>query len=857
MSDIPFHRNQLLVRLQDETTHRLLFFDIDADDAWLILVGDAAEKALPYCLKYSKLPEGFRPFTPNSHGPPRGITRIQLTTAESLHVDSAWKRIGPLVDLVPDIFYPSLRNKLLKTRESELSAEAKLQAAARLELIELANIPDIELPPLVTGSAKTLLRDLRDYWRGGQTQDALRGRYQNCAHRDKTGTALRGRKTANGLRPFQRTLSDDEAMRDVLENVFLKLNATVTLKDAHEQLKQKHYTYVDGNGEVHLKPGVEAPSYNQFYRFLHRNYPLETIIRRRKGDKVFSTQHRATSGSIQLRTHGVGHIYEFDATIADVVLVSLRNRAHIVGKPTLYLIIDRDSRMIVGWYVGFENASYTPAMLAILSIGEDKEKLCRRLGIKYDPLDWPAHGILPESFVADQGELVHKQARRITRSLRAMITNVPGLRPDMKPLVECGFALLHQIIAPVTIAYSPDSANRARRRAKYDKNAALNINEFESIIVKAIITYNRTMQVEYPLNFQQIEDEVPPSPRELFRHGVRKRMGLLDIIDFDKVRAELLPRESTTIHKDGLTFKRMFYQSAEAERRGWLVEGRIERKPFNFSYDYRLVDEIFVDAPDGSGERLPLQLAGDSVKFKGMSYAEVHRSFQAVDKITAPAKDEKSEARHEFAKHVGPINERALKEMREQTQDESYSSRRKDVPGARAEDLREERIQTAGAFHPGRTPGDRAQSQVVEPPQESAPVGAFPISGVRVQPSAEPRGPNASATAPAGSPPAVDTLLSATPPAPAPALNPSPSDTERPAAQASAVANANGDSPQYEDVPDLLDFEVEGAKAAYEHTQPEDDGDGDPPQHPSTPSPAPQRPMTLRERMAAKRRQNS
>lgn len=671
-----FRRNQVLIRQEDGTRHRLLTFDTETDVAWLILLG--YEFALPYSATYSELPSDFLAEQPKNAVPvpakslapePRMLPLVRPPSdAEVIQSNLAWKRIEPLVD-EPGLFDRNERARLLNER---------------------AGHPD-------GGTSKTLLKDLRAYWQGGQTQDALLGNYANCGRPDVVGTGGRGRKAKDGTqRPYQLAQNDLNAMRDVLETFYLQKDKYRTLTATLQELHERHYTYVDGNGIKCLKPAVECPSYRQLDYFLKENYPLEVRIRKRKGNKEFEQNHRSTEGSVQLDCHGVGHMYEFDATIVDVLLVSTADKAAVVGKPTLYLIIDRASRMIVGWYLGFENASYTAAMQAILSLGEDKEKLCRYLGIDYDPADWVAHGILPEAFLADQGELTAKKARRIARSLRATLMNVPGLRPDWKPLVECGFAMLHQVIAPHTPAYSPDAENRKRRGAKKDKDVALNIKQFTSLIVKAIITHNKTMQTGYPLSIAQVADGVPPVPRELYLHGMRRRMGKLDQMDFERVRAELVPRDKATITPDGLLFGRLLYSCPEADARGWLVEGRRHRKPLEIAFDYRLVDNIVVFAPDGSGESFVASLTKDSVMFAGMALADVTRHFYDVDQLTAPAQEVKRQARFEYNQHAAPLIAAAKADVQAVVKSVSRSSRKKDTAPARAAELAAERAANGG-----------------------------------------------------------------------------------------------------------------------------------------------------------------
>lgn len=708
----PFFRNEVLVR-EDGTLHRLLYLDATpitdgltgqtelVGIAWLILLG--APHALPRRVPLEELNNQYRRQEREEAQPQRAKSELFVTelralpkppSAASIRLsERAFARIEPLVNN-SDIFEPSSRHALLVARSKEPGA----------------------------GTPKTLLKDLRNWWQGGQTQDALLGFYSNCARPATVGTAGRGRRKVKGLgaspfdcedtldagfeaedsqanrslAPYQLTQDDLDHMRDVIETFFFDKKVRRTLSKTLQELHERFYTYEDGNGVRFLRPAHECPSYRQLNYFLHSNYPTETIERERKGDKRFAQEDRSTEGSIQLECHGVGHIYEFDATILDLPLVSSKSRTDIVGKPTLYLIIDRHSRLIVGWYMGFENANYSAAMQAILSIGEDKAALCRELGLPYDPADWPAHGVLPEMFLADQGELMHKKARRIARSIRSTISNVPGLRPDWKPLVECGFAMLHQVIAPHAPGHTPDSETKQRRSINRDRDIALNMFEARKLVLSAIMAHNKSPQLGYPLAFEQAEDGVRPIPRELWNHSVLRRMGQLDKMDYEKVRAELMPRAQATVSEDGVLFERMYYSCPEGKARGWLVDGRRRRKPLEIAFDYRLVDEIVVYSPDQKGESFVAKLTGDSVKFSGMSLKEVERHFRRVDALNAGSKEDKRQALFEHRTRTKPDADQAVKEVRDVTKGVARSSRRSDTAEARQEELQIERKRTAG-----------------------------------------------------------------------------------------------------------------------------------------------------------------
>jgi putative transposase len=685
-------RNDVVLH-KDGTSHRILHIElaepvrgaagVATGRVWLIRIDEPL--ALPYQEPFNKFNLDYKVQAPiQAVGSRESSDLFQPMTkaferapsAASLALgERAYERIAPLIDK-PAILSPTTRHALLLERSRQPGS----------------------------GTTKTLLKDLRNWWQGGQTVDALLGKYQFCGRTDGTGN--RGRKrTAKGdlvgageaaLRPYQLSQQDRDYMREVIETYYFNEKKHRTLADTLQELHRTRYTYIDGNGNECLRHGRECPSYRQLAYFLKQNYSLAIRLSRRKGEKRFAQEDRSTEGSIQLECHGAGHLYEFDATIVDVQLVSAKDRRNIVGKPTLYLIIDRYSRLIVGWYLGFENACYTAAMQALLSIGEDKEALCDRLDIPYDPADWPAHGVLPEMFLADQGELITKDARRIGRSLRCTISNVPGLRPDWKPLVECGFKMIHQIIAPDTPGYTPDAEARKRRSINVDKEASQNIHEFTIIIVAAIIAHNKTMQTNYPLSVGQVADGVRPVPRELFEHSVQRRMGSLDRMNFDKVREELLPRDKAVVTADGVEFRKMFFSCPEARARGWLVQGRKKRMPIEVAFDHRLVNEIILYSPNGRGESFVASLTKDSVKFQGMSLKEVQQHFADVEDLTADADEVKRQVRYEFNKLTQPVIDAAVRETRAATMGISRSSRRKDVAPARATELKHERAASVG-----------------------------------------------------------------------------------------------------------------------------------------------------------------
>ena len=111
---------------------------------------------------------------------------------------------------------------------------------------------------------------------------------------------------------------------------------------------------------------------------------------------------------------GPGSLYQIDATIVDLYLVSSFNRTCIIGRPVLYLVVDVFSRMIVGMSVLLEGPSWVGAMLALDCAMSDKVSFCAQYGIEITSEQWNCHH-LPKAILADRGEFESYNADTLGR----------------------------------------------------------------------------------------------------------------------------------------------------------------------------------------------------------------------------------------------------------------------------------------------------------------------------------------------------------------------------------------------------------------------------------------------------------
>jgi putative transposase len=646
-----FFRNDIF--MLGDRPYRVLNTRPELDRAWVINLDDLL--AWPLEIRYSDISE-----CPQARSESARSFR-EPSKARKERRDAAVERITPLVERVPDIYDSNVRGRLVVERARELRC-----------------------------SVRTLHKDLRRFWQGGQVADALLADFHRSGRKLKGVTASRGHPPTGAHTVYQLTSADLANFKECVEQHYLK-DSRISMAAGFQRMLEKHYTFNDGNAQVFIRSVGSRPTIRQFRHFLHSNYSQEVRIRGREGDKDFERDHRAKLGTVGDDCRGVGHYYEIDATIADVYLVSSESVDKIIGKPTLYLIIDRKSRLVVGFYAGLENASWIGAMQAMLSISIDKRELCKRYGVRYDPEDWPAHEVFPQQFLADRGEMISTASRQVCDGLESTVSNAPGQRPDWKPLVECGFKLMHETIRDVTPAYDPPS-NATRRRGKhYEKDACLTLSAFGKLILEAILSHNRKAMRDYDLSLAEIAADLFPTPIAIWNHDIKNRAGILSRHTESHVRHALLPKDVAVVTEAGISFKGCYYTCADAVTKGWFVSARKRRFKVDVSYDSRLVDSIFVQSGSADSQPCLATLTSRSNKYQGLSFAEV-RYYERLVAATGPLiEDSRAQTMLRFHQEALSVIESSKKLLRDEGTRKSRSARRADIVHDRASELRKER----------------------------------------------------------------------------------------------------------------------------------------------------------------------
>jgi len=451
---------------------------------------------------------------------------------------------------------------------------------------------------------KTVYRDLRRYWQAGQIKNGLLPRYNRSGGPGKTkssGKLKRGRpKLQTQLTGQPSGVNVDEAMSQLFRRgirLFYENKEKRTLKQTYELTLRKFFNigYVRENGILapNLPPASELPTLGQFRYWYKQQWQPEREIVARQGQRIHNLKSRPVLGSSMSLAFGPGSLYQLDATVADVYLVSAIDPTRIIGRPVLYLVVDVFSRMIVGFAVTLEGPNWTGAMLALFNTMSNKVTFCNEFGITITSEQWSSC-YAPERILADRGELEGYNADSLVNGLGIIVANTPPYRADWKAVVERYFRLTNDR----GIHWLPGAVDREKSRGDHDYrlDACLTLNEFRQILIWIILEHNNEYRMDwYPLSEAMIRDDIQPYPNEIWQWGIQNQVGVLRSLPENVIYPNLLRRDECAVARDGIHFKGLRYTCQKAEDEGWFTRARVKgRWRIKAAYDPRRVDNIYL-----------------------------------------------------------------------------------------------------------------------------------------------------------------------------------------------------------------------------------------------------------------------
>lgn len=586
------------------------------------------------------------------------IDEAKISKKYKLIRDSRWNLIKDIVCKEPDIYIKSKRNKLIKS------------------IMEKNGL----------NHHKNLYKYLRQYWINGKTCNALLPNYFRSGGKGKEkpcGEMKRGRKSSD-IEGINITPEFKKIIEKSYDKFYNKTN--LSLRRARQEMLENYFNegyFTNNQGNLVPIINEKCPTLSQFIYWGQKAFTTKETLIKREGMKDFSLNHRGIIGESTSEAYAPGRLFQVDATIADIYLVSRQNPDWIIGRPVVYMIIDVFSRMITGFYVGLEGPSWLGAMMAIFNTTRNKVDLCKEYEINIAPEDWMCNN-LPENIIADRGEFESNKTASLKANLGVNIKILPPYRADWKGIVEQNFRKFNR----KTIHWLPGKIQREYRirgERDYRLGALLNLYEFNQIIIHSILYFNNKHMDYYERDTQMINDNVCSIPNVLWKWGIKNRSGALKTYSEDIIKLNLMPSIECSLTESGLRFQNRTYLSQEIVDSGLLEyirkNGSISK---TISYDPRNTDNVYIN--EGSSF---IKLTATNKIYSNYYYEEMEclLQFEKRDAILNDKKDTQDIAN--LNANINQIIDTAKK--REKEYKESDRKRIKNIKGNHKNEKNENR----------------------------------------------------------------------------------------------------------------------------------------------------------------------
>lgn len=320
-------------------------------------------------------------------------------------------------------------------------------------------------------------------------------------------------------------------------------------------------------------PLGQYPNKEQTRRVIEVEHPelLKLLNSTTKGH--FARNMRGIMGSSWEGVSGPGHTWAIDSTVADIYLRSSINRAWVIGRPVVYIVMDVWSTAVMGFFACLEGPSWDMAKIALFCATADPKLISALWGYTYIPVLNP-QPTLAAVLLSDRGEYLSVGARQTGMILRVQESFNPAYRPDLKGIGE----VPHRIAKDEQFRFIPGAIDARRVELELRKfnprESVLTMREYVSVLYLIFAEYNLTADRRHRLDATMRATDVVPSPAGLWHWGHSMGIGYRRHVDPCTLISELLPRGNVSITPKGVKYARSAYLPPEQERNDWSALAR-------------------------------------------------------------------------------------------------------------------------------------------------------------------------------------------------------------------------------------------------------------------------------------------
>lgn len=441
---------------------------------------------------------------------------------------------------------------------------------------------------------RTIQTYLIRYLARGRTPNALLPDYYKCGGEGKEknlgdkkvgAPKKRDKKSGEGINV---TSDIKEIFEKAVKKFYKKSNKNI--RKTYEMMIDEYFTDEEGN----RKPKGDLPTERQFRYWFKKNYKIEEYITSREGQKGYNLNVRPLLGNSMQDASYPTALFQIDSTKGDVSLVSRYNSDLKIGTPIIYIVIDVYSRLITGFYVGVENASWACVMMAIYNCTRNKVVFCKEHDIEIEENEWNAQE-LPEAILTDRGtEFTGKNIENLVNTFGIDVKNTPPYRADLKGIVERVFKDINDAFRQL-VPGAIMSPNRSRGEKDPDKEACLNIEEVNRIVIQCILKHNNRFMDSYKRDTNMIEDNIEPIPTQIWEWGMSKKVGCRPKFSDKSIKLGLMPLDKARVTREGIKFKNMLYVCELAKNEEWFAKAEMYGTwTVDIAFDPRNVNKIYL-----------------------------------------------------------------------------------------------------------------------------------------------------------------------------------------------------------------------------------------------------------------------
>ncbi len=572
-------------------------------------------------------------------------------------------------------------------------------------------------------TARRIRRLFYQYLWGGMNELALAPRYSDRGapgKQQQAGTKRRGRVAENGS-----SVSLPEVRNKLEKGVKLFfLPGKRTFPEAFVDTLKKYFSNgvkitKNANGksptlEELLVPENKRPTERQFrhvcdYMEVIHGKRLNIPRRIRQKKPEWNFVGRSRDGVL-----GPGYRFEIDATKIQVKLVSRLGRSKIVGNLTVYLAIDVWSEVIVGYAISLKGESWDLARKALMNCCTDKVKIFERFQLDYESDDWSCRH-LPSRIAADRAAMLSDKAG-VVPGTGIKIEIMAAMCPERKGSIESAIKnIKHRRSRRLAGEYPKD---RKRRESDGTKTAALNLDEYEEVLVETIMALNHEPAPARIIPPEMIEDgETDVSYMGLYNWGIKHLVGFTRKIPEKDVITHLMTEDKALLTVRGIYYKKQTYVSVELCNAGHIT---IEN-------DKKYID-IRTDELDGYVIRFwnkktkqwdPAYNDNPDIKRRRASYAEIEKYEQELNILRKKVKYQNVHRSTESDKRLSAKEKIAQEETRLAKKDNPTPNSKRNVRVNKKLEIEYNDMLNSGIPTPPLVKNEDSEQSVLSPPQQN------------------------------------------------------------------------------------------------------------------------------------------